>query len=135
MERVSSEEFIIRRIPAGKPGFDTTIETASGKRASSATLGLRDNETGLSCSRLSITAPTDLLKQAGKTLQDDWMICVWKVSDLPDELEVVITPSVPKELDPGHCEIRAKQGKKYDQKAASKLARKSRILTPEEMEN
>ena len=135
MERVSGDEFVIRRIPPGKPDFDTTKDSENGKRATSATLGLRDNESGLSCSRLKLTTPIALLEQAGKTIQDGWMISVWKVSQLPEELEVVVTPSDPPELDPGHCEIRAKQGKKYDQKAASKLARKSRILTPEEMEN
>lgn len=135
MDRVSGGEFIIRRIPPGLPDFDTTKESVNGKRATSATLGLRDSESGLSCSRINITKPLDLLEQAGKTVQDGWMVCIWKVSDIPDDLEVVVTPSEPPELDPGHCEIRAKPGKKYDQKAASKLSKKSRILTAAEIED
>lgn len=62
------------------------------------------------------------------------MVCIWRVGDLPDDLEAISTPSNPPELDPGHCEIRAKAGKIYDQRLASKLARNSRILTKQEIQ-
>lgn len=129
MDEVDGEEYIIRRIPPGRPGQDTVLPP-HGERATSATLMLmlRGNETGLSCSRKLITSPEALLAQIGKSVEDGWSVCIWRVSDIPDDLHVVVTPSVPPELDPGHCEIRPKPGKTFSKKLASKLARKSAIV-------
>jgi hypothetical protein len=127
MDEVDGAEYIIRRIPPGTPGQDTVLPPA-GERATSATLMLREGEIGLSCSRLSVTSPKELLAQIDKSTADGWSVCIWKVSELPEDLYVVITPSAPPDLDPGHCEIRAKPGKNFSKKLASKLAKKSRIL-------
>ncbi len=127
MDGVDGNEYIIRRIPPGRPGQDTVLPPA-GERATSATLMLREGEDGLSCSRLSITSPEDLLAQIDKSTDEGWSVCVWKVSELPEGLQVVVTPSDPPELDPGHCEIRPKRGRVFSKKLASKLAKKSKIL-------
>ena len=133
MDVVSIDEFIIRRIPPGKPDFDTVVSCGDYDRPTSATLGLRRGEYGLSCSRLAITSPAQLLAQQNCLLADGWRVCIWKVADLPAELEVIVTPSDPPGLDQGHCEIRAKSGFVYNGKLASKLAKKARILKPDEM--
>ncbi|MCA9126870.1 MAG: hypothetical protein KDB22_07290 [Planctomycetales bacterium] len=127
MDEVDGEEYIIRRIPPGRPGQDTVLPP-HGERATSATLMLRVNEIGLSCSRKLITSPEQLLAQIGKSTEDGWSVCTWKVSDIPDDLQVVVTPSEPPELDPGHCVIRPKPGKSFTKKLASKLAKKSTIV-------
>ena len=126
-EVVHGDEFIIRRIPPGKPGQDTVLPP-NGERATSATLMLREGEIGLSCSRLSITSPEELLAQIDKSADEGWSVCEWKVSELPEDLHVVVTPSDPPELDLGHCEIRAKPGNVYSRKLASKLAKVRKIL-------
>jgi hypothetical protein len=127
MDEVDGDEFIIRRIPPGRPGQDTVLPPA-GERATSATLMLREGEEGLSCSRLSITSPEKLLAQIDKSTKEGWSVCVWKVSELPEDLCVVVIPSDPPELDLGHCEIRPKPGIVFSRKLASKLAKVSKIL-------
>lgn len=51
--------------------------------------------------------------------------------DIPEGLSVVITPSQPPDLDPGHCEIRSKD---FSDKLRSKLARASTVLTESEID-
>ena len=132
-ERVDGEEFIIRRIPPGNPGFDTTMFDENGKeRATSATLGLRPGEAGLSCSRFKITTPSALLAQIGVSLDDGWKVCCWKVCELPVGVEVLIVPTDPPELEPGHCEIRPLTGKNYNN---TKIAKASRVLSSDEVKS
>ncbi len=95
MSDIDDNEVIIRRIPPGKPGQDTVMP--DGSRVTSATLMLKAGEQGLSCSRLSITSPEQLLSQIGKSISDGWSVCGWKVAELPADLHVVITPSNPPE--------------------------------------
>ena len=135
MEQVSGEEFIIRRVPpsSDKMTFSKgkTDSPNARKRATSSTLNLRPLELGLSCSRLLITSPSQLLAQVNLSIKDGWEVSVWKVKDLPDGLSVVVTPSVPQELDPGHCEIRSPC---FSEKLKSKLAQASTILTDNQVE-
>ena len=128
-ETVSPEAFIIRRIPPSNE-IDTVAKLDDGSlRPTSATLSLRAGEAGLSCSQAAITSPEQLLKQIGKTGADGWMVAKWLVSDVPKELEVVVTPSDPPALDPGHCEIRRIDGLKISKKQSSQLAKAGRILS------
>ncbi len=126
---VDSNEFIIRRIPPTSEDFETIVTRPDGTvRPSSATLGLASGELGLSCSQLSVTSPQELLAQEPATQSGGWMIAKWQVRDIPEGLEVVVTPSNPPELDPGHCEIRPKPGIEYKPKLRTKLAKAGTIL-------
>ncbi len=136
MEPVSKEEYIIRRVP---PSSDKMIYSKvkanspnARKRATSAALYRRQGELGLSCSRLSITSPIQLLSQVNLPSLDGWEVCVWRVGDLPEGLSVMITPSVPPELDRGHCEIRSRD---FSKRLISKLADASTILTTDQVAN
>jgi hypothetical protein len=136
MELVSKEEYIIRRVP---PSSDKMIYSKvkadspnARKRATSAALFRRQGELGLSCSRLSITSPIQLLSQVNLSFLDGWEVSVWRVGDLPEGLSVVITPSDPPELDRGHCEIRSPD---FSKRLLSKLAYASTILTLDQLVN
>lgn len=135
MTLVSGEEYIIRRVPpsTGKMTYSKGKSDSPNarKRATSASLNRRPLELGLSCSRLIITSPSQLLAQIDLSIKDGWEVCVWKVNDLPEGLSVVITPSVPQELDPGHCEIRSPG---FSERLKSKLAQASTILTDNQVE-
>lgn len=136
MELVSKEEYIIRRIPPSSDKMTYSKAKANSlnarTRATSAALFRRPGELGLSCSRLSITSPIQLLSQVKLSHMDGWEVCVWRVSELPDGVTVIITPSVPPELDPGHCEIRSPD---FSKKLISKLAAASTILTLDQLVN
>lgn len=131
---VSDDDRIIRRIlPSGD--IETTIVRPDGSHTpTSATLGLRHGELGLSCSLRRITSPQELLRQIGASVDDGWTVAEWRVGDLPADLEVVVTPSVPPDLDPGHCEIRPRAGKTFSKRLQSKLAKQGRVLDPSEFE-
>ena len=132
MEPVSGDEYIIRRIPPPRPSMDFITQKSDGLwRATSAALHRREGEMGLSCSRLAITSPKQLLAQINASVHDGWEVCIWKVSDIPEGLSVVITPSSPPELDPGHCEIRSQN---FTDRLRSKLAKASVVLTHAQVE-
>lgn len=133
MERVGGEEYIIRRIPPSRPNMDFIAKKSETRsRATSAALYRREGELGLSCSRLLITSPAELLAQVNASHRDGWGVCIWKVSEIPDGLSVVIVPCNPPDLDPGHCEIRSTD---FTDRLKSKLAKASTVLTPKEIES
>lgn len=135
-EEISNDEFIIRRIPPSKPEIQldyVTTKDGDRKRATSIALALRAGEIGLSCSRLKETSPKQLLAQVGVSTLDGWTVAIWKISELPIGLKVEITPSVPPDLDPGHCEIRPIDT--YTRKIQSNLAKSSTILSVEDIES
>ena len=135
-EEIRSDEFIIRRIPPSKPQIQLDfIKPIDDRRyrATSIALALRQGETGLSCSRLRITSPKQLLAQDGVTITDGWTVAIWRVDELPTGLQVVATPSKPAELDLGHCEIRPID--RYTKALQSKLAGASVILSAEEIDS
>lgn len=135
-EEIRNDEFIIRRIPPSKPDLQldyVTNKDEHRKRATSAAVALRPGERGLSCSRLQITSPKQLLAQVGVSIAAGWNVAVWKISELPKGLNVVLTPSEPAEMDPGHCEIRPIGD--YTRAIQSKLAKASTILFTEEIES
>lgn len=135
-EEISNDEFIIRRIPPSRPEIQldyVTMKDGDRKRATSMALSLRTGENGLSCSRLTKTSPKQLLAQVGVSTSDGWTVAIWKISELPIGLKVVITPSTPPDLDPGHCEIRPIDT--YTRKIQSNLAKASTILSVEDIES
>lgn len=132
MEQVGGNEYIIRRIPPPRPNMDFIAPKTDGRwRATSASLHVREGEAGLSCSRLAVTSPKQLLSQINASVHDGWEVCFWKVSEIPEGLLVVTTPSAPPELDPGHCEIRSEN---FTDRLKSKLAKASMILTHTQVE-
>lgn len=129
-EPVPDEKSIIRRVPpSGNMDFVVTRKDGS-LRPTSAALFVREGEVGLSCSRSDVTTPESLLAQIEKSADVGWMVAVWKVKDLPEGLEVIDTPSDPPGLDPGHCEIRVKEGHRFTPKLRSKLAKAGAIVHP-----
>ena len=135
MDEVPASEFIIRRIPPSQPesSLDFVVRKDNNRaRATSASLGIRAGELGLSCSRLELTSPKMLLGQL-KFSPVGWNVAIWKVSEIPMGLVVVITPSDPPDLDPGHCEIRG--APIYNKSLQSKLAKSSTILTEAEVDS
>ncbi|MCH8342751.1 MAG: hypothetical protein IH983_02060 [Planctomycetes bacterium] len=131
-QEISDDEIILRRIPnqpdciKHRPGIGLTatsfaIRNLPGKKGSSWT-------------RLVQTSPRKLLDQ----LQLDgispkgWMVCRIRVSDVRDfRLDVIHLPT---ERDAGHCEIRETPRQSFSPAIWSKLARRTRILTAEEVE-
>jgi len=136
MAMVSGEEYIIRRVPPSTEKMTYSKNKLNSpnlrKRATSAALFRRPSELGLSCSRLSITSPSQLLAQVNVSVKDGWEVCVWRTSELPAGLSVLITPSIPQDLDAGHCEIRSPE---FSKKLISKLADASTILTADQVVN
>lgn len=133
-EPVADDEVILRRIPPSKLGIATTKEVSKGgHRATSATLSTDQGEEGLSCSRLAITSPQQLLNQLsdqGKDLEG-WTVCRMFVRDVR-ALGLDVVPR-PVQNDLGHCEIVDADSKPYPNSKKSKLAKKTRIMTDEEI--
>lgn len=134
-ERVGDDEVILRRIPPSRPGIATTKKRPEGGfRATSMTLSTEEEEQGLSCSRLAITAPKGLLNQLTTQGidQTDWTVCRIFVRDVRAiGLDVVPRPV---DTDLGHCEIVDGDQKPFPNAKKSKLALQTRILTDEEVE-
>ena len=135
-EAIGSVEVILRRIPPSTIDLDSTKSRhpEPGYRATSPRLSTKPGEQGLSCSRLRQTSPQELLNQLSQDEIDPegWLVCRIRVQDvLALGLEVIHVPIDGR--DSGHCEIRGKNGLDFPNAKSSKLARKSRILTAEEV--
>ncbi len=140
-DRIDDDEVLLRRIPPSTESFQSTCERGDGGlRASSAMLKTitKQGEEHLSCSRLRITSPQALLDDLRNDGKDPhgWHVCEFRVSDVTElGLEIAFTPT---DRDPGHCSITGVNGSVYPNNKgnkAKKLARKTRILTPEEIED
>ena len=132
VETIDDDEVILRRIPPSDTIESTMLREGGGLRATSARLSTRDDEEGLSCTRLRQTSPADLLSQLrlhGMS-PETWMVCRLHVQEVRSlGLNVVHKPT---DWDPGHCEVVNPNGK-VTSKLSSKLAKRSRILTDEEV--
>jgi hypothetical protein len=97
-------------------------------------LKIAPDEEGLSCTRLKITSPRDLLGQLHLDGIDPqgWMVCRILVADV-EKLGLTVRAS-PTDRDPGHCEIRGTPQQSYTSGVSSKLAKGTRILTDDEVE-
>ena len=134
-EPIGNDEVILRRIPPTTIGMDSTKQLPNGRlRATSVRLSTRDGEHGLSCTRLIQTSPQELLNGLVAESIDPtgWLVCRLLVSEVRQlGLEVIHKPTL---KDTGHCEILGADGVlQYPNSHNSKLAKKSLILTNEEV--
>ncbi len=132
-EPISSHEVILKRVRSDDPRC-IQPRAEGGYRATSFAIKNRVHERGSSCSRLLRTSPNELLSQV--ILQDqspnDYLVCRIRVSDVRElSLDVVHLRT---DVDPGHCEIRETPTQSFSPGRWSKLAKKTRILTAEEVE-
>jgi hypothetical protein len=98
-------------------------------------MSTRKDEEHLSCSRLRLTSPRHLLNDLRNDGidPDGWQICRFNVSDVIElGLAIEFTPT---DRDPGHCSITGVGGLAYPKSKAQKLARRTRILTDDEIDN
>ena len=134
-QQIDDDEVIIRRIPPSTAGGASTKELHDGRhRATSFRMSTKHpDETGLSCSRMKLTSPRELLDQLQIHGIDPvgWTVCRLLVRDVRElGLDVVFCRT---DDDPGHCEIRGKDGLDFPNKSSSRLAKKSLILTEEQI--
>lgn len=134
-EEIGNKEIILRRIPPDGQIPSTQARPDGRLRAISARLQIKKGETGLSCSRLLITSPSELLDQLefSSILKEGWMVCRMCASDIRDlGLDIFYCKT---NQDPGHCEIRSTPSQSYSNTIRSKLAKTTRILTEDEIES
>lgn len=134
--QLDGSEILIRRVRPSSEGHQTIVERDdSGFRATTPAMSTRGNEEHLSCSRLCLITPRRLLnnlRNYGEDPSDGWHVCCFTVADVVDlGLEIQFTPT---DEDPGHCSITGPEGLAYPNNKAQKLARRTRILTSDEIE-
>ena len=135
-DQIEDDEVLLRRIPPSTEDFKATCARGNGGfRATSPMMSTRPDEDDLSCSRLRLTSPRHLLDD----LRNDgiepegWHVCRFLVADVKElGLEIAFTPN---DRDPGHCSITGENGLAYPSNKAQKLARRTQILTDEEIDN
>lgn len=126
---ISSEEIIIRRVPAVPPDM---VKDRPGIGLTATSFALRPPpgkpEERPSWSRKSITSPTDLLRlveQRGRDITG-WHVCEVAVS-IVRELGLDVHPD-PTEDDKGHCVIVPTSRQRFTDTIWSKLARQARVV-------
>ncbi len=131
-QEISRDEVLLRRIPhqpdcvKDRPGVGLTATSYAIKN--------RRGEKGSSWTRLVQTSPRKLLDQLqlDGISPEGWTVCRIRVSDVRDvRLDVIHLPT---ERDAGHCEIRETPRQSFSPGIWSKLAKKTRILSAEEVE-
>jgi hypothetical protein len=132
---IQDDEVLLRRIPPSRPGFNTIERLPGGGfRAASITMSTRRDEDALSCSRLKRTSPRrllDILRIQGID-PAGWSICKFYAADVRElGLQIEVDPTSD---DEGHCGISTLEGLAYPKKKAKQLARRTRILTEDEIE-
>lgn len=132
---IHDSEVVLRRVPPSGSVDSVCPRPEGGMRATSAHLSIRHrrDEIGVSCSRLLMTSPSELLELLRKQGIDPvgWFVCRMFVSDIREAgLEVVC---VDDDHDPGHCEIRGQGGVEFPSKANKRLSKINRILTDDEV--
>lgn len=134
--QVDGSEILLRRIPPTSPQFQTIVERGDGElRATSAVMATRQGEDHLSCSRLLLTTPRRLLDDLRNDGIDPqgWNVCCFTASDVRAVgLEIRCTPT---DRDHGHCSITGAGGLAYPNNKAQKLARRTRVLVDEQIDN
>ena len=126
---ISDDDILIRRVP---PPIEenTTATDDGGRRPNSNRMQKRSAEdSGLSCSVISVTSPEQLLSHLEKTGLDrtGWGVCGFAVSSVKKlGLEVILKPE---DGDNGHCEVQGAFGKK----TPKKLAQIARMLSNDEI--
>jgi hypothetical protein len=116
MEPIADDEYILRHIPGG------TQWQAPGPRITSGNFRLRHDrqETGVSVTRLKITAPERLLQLIGGKPELGSRVAQARVADIR-ALGLRVVPS-PREEDPGHAEIQSDTASLDDHATRKRLA-------------
>ena len=149
---VPDDEVLLHRVPPTRPDFVTIKVSGGCERVSSVTCCPRRKEDGtyeygLSVSRLSVTAPSEVLaalKRAERPKDPSgWRVSAWTAaairavgSDLPPgrqelPLEILVDPT---EVDPGHCQIVGADGLPCPrQEAVVKRLARVAVLLPAEL--
>ena len=131
-QEISRDEVLLRRIPhqpdciKDRPGIGLTATSFAIKNL--------PGKKGSPWKRLRQTSPRMLLDQLqlDGISPEGWMVCKIRVSDVRDfRLDVIHLPT---QRDAGHCEIRETLTQSFSDGIWSKLAKKTRILTAEEVE-
>ena len=129
IEDILSDEIILHRIPPPESENTKPAERGRNRPISQRLQTLSKDARGLSCSRLKQTSPRNLLGQLVSHGKDPegWSVCFLRVGDVRDlGLDVI---HVPRENDPGHCEIRGQ----FVRKTPKRLSEIARMLTSEEL--
>lgn len=136
MESIDDEQIILRRVPPTQSFLATCADRkGGGLRATSIAMATARDEDFLSCSLLSHTTPKQLLDQLQESGKDNngWMVCMFLAKDVREAgFEIFYDPT---STDPGHCSISGEGGIAIPNKKLQKLAKRTRILTDEEIEN
>jgi len=123
-------EVLLRRLPPDVPPESSIVQILDGTfRAVSGRMCPRPGEDGLSCSRAAITTPADLLALIGDP--PGWMVCEFP-ADALDGIGLALIPK-PTPEDAGHCIVVTKDGAPFGRSAQRKLARITRVLSPEKI--
>jgi hypothetical protein len=125
MEEITDDEYLLRHIPGG------TLWQAPGPRITSANFQLRHdrNETGVSVTRLKLTAPQRLLELVGGSPARGSRVASALVGDVR-QLGLRVVPR-PLPEDPGHAEIQSDRVSLDDHASRKRLALLFHLL-PEE---
>ncbi len=139
---INADEILLRRV---RPPLDERCKALSdgSRRPNSDVMACRSDEVALSCSRLRLTSPRQLLDQL-RQMSDPidpkgWGVCWFRFSDVVQiadgedgHLEVWIEPT---QIDLGHCGIYASNGRPCPntRSARRKLALIARLLSDEQI--
>ncbi|HAH48065.1 hypothetical protein [Gimesia sp.] len=133
VENIDDDDILMRRI---QPDEDMVAKRKEGGlRASSFAMQTRRGEDYLSCSLLRITSPKELLEliPAGGKSNDRWRISIFRASDARNNgYEIIHDPT---DEDYGHSIVTGQNGEPMPNHKFKEIARHSRILTVEEIEN
>ena len=131
-QEISHYEIILRLIPDRPDRIKH--RSGIGLTATSFAIKNRRGEKGSSWTRLVQTSPRKLLDQLqlDGISPEGWMVCRIRGPDVRDfRLDVIHLPT---QRDAGHCEIRETPTQSFSDGIWSKLAKKTPILTAEEVE-
>ena len=131
---VQPGEILLRRIP---PKLNYTQFVNDSTMATGLAFLPDSGEKCTSVSRLSKTTPLECLQQVlindPNANLSEWNVAIVYASDaFAQGLEVTCAPN---DIDQGHCHILVPEGSAIGKKVWSRLAKHSRILSPEEIES
>jgi hypothetical protein len=133
VEQIEDDDVILRRVRNTSDAI--RVQENGQQRATSFAMRTRPDEEYLSCSLLRITSPKKLLglNQSVADNTDDWKVCCFHVSDVRAVgYEIHHKPT---DEDDGHCGITGENGLPIPNQKLQKLAKRTRILTDEEIED
>jgi hypothetical protein len=136
---IAPGEVLLRRVP---PCTDKVvrrkIDDQGVLRPASSATSTRENEEYLSCSRLQITSPRQLLEQLDDST--GWGVCCFRARDVQTLSDGggghLTLRHEPEENDPGHAGIYSAGFRPYPQakSPAKHLAKVARMLTDDELQ-